>query len=515
MRCEEPVKIIEILRLREQGYSQRDIASSVKCGKTTVSEVERRSRSYGLSYEKAAVMTNNELKALLYPDSFGSRFQKDEPEWKAIHQRLQTHKRLNLQYIWEEYRQENTNGLGYSQFCKRYARWRNTTGKHVVMAREREPGREMFVDWMGDVLPCVIDRTTGEVLDAHFFVATLGDSNYPYVEAFPDEKQDKWLSAHVHALKYIGGIPRVIVPDNLRSAVSKPQYYDPKLNPAYRDLAVHYDVAVIPARIREPKDKATVEGCVGWLETWMLEWLRGRQYFSFEALNIEIRERLSQLVERPYQKRRGSRRSIYETVDKPALRPLPLTHYQHAEYVVRRVPDNYHVEWDSFYYSVPYTLYRQQVTLRVTTDMVEIINDNRERVALHQKRTIGSRYVTKSEHMPERHRVMQNLNRFDGKRYREWAKNIGEHTYFVVDSMLSSQHIEETAYRSCMGILQAANRYGNHRLESACGKARIMKACTYTTVSNILKNGLDKLSERPVPKPTPIHENLRGAAAYQ
>jgi len=515
MRCEEPVKIIEILRLWEQGFSQRDIAKSVKCGKTTVSEVQRRAQSYALDYEKAASMTNGEIKALLYPDSFGRRFRKDEPDWSEIHQRLQTHKRLNLQYLWEEYRQSNPSGLGYSQFCKRYVMWKNNTGKHVVMPREREPGRELFVDWMGDVLPCVIDRATGEILNAHFFVATLGDSNYPYVEAFCDEKLDKWLNAHVHAFKYIGGVPRVVVPDNLKSAVTKPQYYDPKLNPAYRDLAVHYDMAVIPARIREPKDKASVEGCVGWLETWLLEWLLGRQFFSLEALNVEIRERLAQLADRPYQKRQGSRRSIFEAVDKPALRPLPPIHYQYAQYVVRRVPDNYHVEWEDFYYSVPYALYRQQVTLRVTADIVEIINENRERVALHQKRTIGSRYVTKPEHMPEKHRVMADLNMFDGVRYREWAKNIGENTYFVIDFLLSAQNVEETAYRSCMGILQAAKRYGNQRLESACAKARSMSACTYTTISNILKNGLDKVSERQIAKPTPIHENLRGAAAYQ
>jgi len=468
-----------------------------------------------LSHERAAMMTNGEIKALLYPDSFGRRFQKDEPDWAEIHNRLQTHKRLNLQYIWEEYRQSNTDGLGYSQFCKRYVMWKNHTGKNVIMPRERKPGHELFVDWMGDVLPCVIDRSTGEVLNAHFFVATLGDSNYPYVEAFPDEKLDKWLNAHVRAFKYIGGLPRVIVPDNLKNAVTKPQYYDPKLNPAYRDLAVHYGIAVIPARIREPKDKSTVEGCIGWLETWLLEWLRGRQFFSFEALNVEIRERLVYLADRPYQKRQGSRRSIFEAVDKPALRPLPVVQYQHAEYVIRRVPDNYHVECESFYYSVPYTLYRQQVTLRVTADMIEIINDNRERVALHPKRTIGSRYVTRTEHMPEKHRVMQELNRFDGVRYRDWAKNIGENTYVVVDSLLSSQHMEETAYRSCMGILQASKRYGDQRLEAACSKARAMNACTYTTISNILKNGLDKLSCLPTLRPTPVHENLRGAAAYR
>lgn len=515
MRCEEPVKIIEILRLWEHGFSQRDIANSVKCGKTTVGEIQKRARDKALTYEKAAAMTNDEIKALLYPDSFGRKYQKDEPDWEAIHKRLCTHKRLNLQYIWEEYRSENPDGLGYSQFCKRYGLWQEQTGKHVVMPRERDPGKELFVDWMGDTLPCVTDSLTGEVMRAHFFVATLGDSNYPYVEAFPDERLDKWLLAHVHTLKHIGGVPRVIVPDNLKAGVQKPQYYDPKLNPSYWDFAKHYDVAVIPARVRRPQDKGAVEGCVGWLETWLLEWLRGKQYFSFEALNADIRQRLAELSDRPYQKRAGSRSSIFEAVDQPALRPLPATHYDYAEYAVRRVPDSYHVEWEGFYYSVPHTLHRQKVTLRVTAEIVEIINENRERVAMHPRRSLGSRYVTNMAHMPEKHRIMAQLNRFDGQRYRTWAKTIGDNTFFVIDTLLKAQHVEETAYRSCMGILQCAKRYGDSRLEAACRKAKAMHACSYTTVTNILKHGLDTAPVENGAKPTPNHENLRGAAAYQ
>ncbi len=260
-----------------------------------------------------------------------------------------------------------------------------------IMIQSREPGKELFVDWMGDTLDCVVDSSTGEVLTAHFFVATLGDSSYPYVEAFPDEKLDKWLQAHVNALRFLGGVPRVIVPDNCKTATTKPSYYDPAINHSYWDFAKHYEVAILPARIREPQDKAPVESSIGWLETWLLEWLRGKHFFSFTALNTEIQYRVKELANRPFQKRKGSRHSVFEELDKPALRPLPYSHYEYANYIVRRTPANYHVEYEAFHYSVPHNLYKQMVTIRATATIIEILNDNRERVALHQRRFSGSR----------------------------------------------------------------------------------------------------------------------------
>jgi transposase len=500
--------------MSESGHSQREIAASVKCAKSTVGEVQRRARESSLSYAQAEGKTNEELRALLYPDSYGKDI-KPEPEWEAIHERLTDKStRANLQYIWEEYRGSNPSGLSYSQFCKRYGRWRVATGKEVVMAREREAGRELFVDWMGDTLACVTDSATGEVHKAHFFVSTLGDSSYPYVEAFPDEQLDKWLMAHVHAFEWIGGVPRVVVPDNLKSAVTKANYYDPQFNPAYWELAKHYNVAVIPARIRRPQDKGAVESSVGWLETWLLEWLRGKQFFSFAELNTAIRDRLHELAKRPFKKRPGSREEVFLGVDKPSLRPLPTARYEHAEYATRSVPSDYHVEYDGFYYSVPYTLHKQKVTLRATGETVEIMNSNRERVATHVRRYFGSRYVTTTGHMPKNHRFQREKDHFDGARYREWAANIGQNTAFVIERMLTAQHVEETAYRSCMGVLQMTKTYGHGRLEAACEKARGMNSCTYTTIKNILKNAQDRIPAPPKPKPMPAHENLRGADAF-
>lgn len=269
MRCLDFMIITEILRLKEMNlFTYRDIAKSVGCSKTTVGDIVNRCKECGLTYESARTMTEDEINKLVYPDSFGPKQVKEEPDWESIHARLQSSKKLNLQYIWEEeYRPENPNGYSYSRFCAKYSDWKKATVKKVVLPQEREPGKELFIDWMGDTLPCVVDYDTGEVHEAHFFVTTLGDDSYSFVEAFPDETQLNWNQGHVDALQWYGGCPRIFVPDNCKTAVVHTNLYDPKLNHAYRDLARHYEIAIIPARILKPKDKASVESSVGWLET--------------------------------------------------------------------------------------------------------------------------------------------------------------------------------------------------------------------------------------------------------
>jgi transposase len=521
MRCEEPMKIIEMLRLWEQNYSQRDIARSVNCSKTTVGELQKRCRAAGLSYTAAAGISDDAIQGLLYPDRFGGRPVKQDPDWEGIQKRLDQGGRLNLRYLWEEYREANPKGLGYSQFCARYGKWRHTTGKQVVMVQEHEPGKELFVDWAGDTLECVLDSETGKLLKAHFFVAALGDSGYPVVEAFPDEKLESWLTAHVHSFQRIGGVPRVIVPDNCKTAVSKANYYDPEINRAYYDLAVHYGAAVIPARVRAPQDKSIVEGTVGWLETWLVEWLRGQQPFtSFAELNGAIRKRLAELVKRPYQKRAGSRESVFRELDQGALRPLPEAPYEYAVYQKRYVPANYHVEYAGFYYSVSHEYYRQEVTLKASSAMIEVYDSQRRRIALHERRFVGHRYVTVRSHMPASHQFQQDQNRFDGKRYRQWVGQIGPNTYQVIDSLLRSNEVEETAYRSCMAILQLGKKVGNDCLEAACRKARELHSGTYTTIKTILKNHQEGINSGETVSITALaaiaveHENLRGPAAF-
>jgi transposase len=510
------MRIIEMVRLWEQGFSQRDIATSVNCARSPVGEIQRRCREQGLvTYAQVADMTDEDILSTLYPEGFGGRPAKHEPDWETIQQKLNRQKRTNLRFIWEEYRVNEPSGLGYSQFCNRYAQWQHTTGKQVVMVQEKEPGKELFVDWMGDTLECVLDSETGKLIRAHFFVATLGDSGYPVVEAFPDERMDSWLTAHVHTFGKLGGLPRIVVPDNCRTAVTKSCYYDPTINRAYNDLAKHYKLAVIPARIRAPRDKASVEGSVGWLETWLVQWLKEQPVFSgFTELNYTIQKRMSELVKRPFQKRKGSRESVFLELDKPALRPLPTEPYEYAVYQTRKVPDNYHLEFAGFYYSVPHEYYKREVTFKASAAMIEVYDGCRKRIAIHERHYTGKRYVTLRNHMPDHHQFRQDQNRFDGKRYRSWARSIGENTFFVVDHLLTAADIEETSYRSCMGILQYAKTCGNERLEGACKRARELQSCSYTTVYHILKNRQETAPLFEVVNPTPVHDNLRDASSF-
>lgn len=302
-----------------------------------------------------------------------------------------------------------------------------------------------------------------------------------------------------------------------KTAISKPQYYDPVINPGYWEWAKYYGVAVIPARIREPQDKPVVEESVRWLETWLLGWLRNQHFFSFEELNKAVLDRVHTLCLKPYQKRPGSRQSVFLEVDKPALRPLPAVRYEQAVFKTKILPDNYHVDYEGFYYSAPYTFYRQQITIRATSTTIEIYNNSRERIASHLRHYTGSRYVTNPDHMPEKHRKYWETKQWNGARYRAWAATIGENTAYVIERMLTAQSIEEQAYKSCMGVLQTSQKYSDERLEKACEKARLMNSISYTTVRNILKNGQDLVpANQPTrKKPLPSHENIRGNTYYQ
>jgi len=513
MRRTEKMKITEILRLSEKGMTQRQIGASGGIGKSTVGDVIRLCKNKGITYEIAAGMPETKLQGILYLQSATKAV--PEPDWEAIREEMAKHKNLNLQFLWEEYRQENPEGLSYSRFCTRYREYRKESGRQVSLYHERKAGEIMEVDWMGDTLACVVNGETGERIEAHFFVSILGYSHYPYVEAFPNEQEINWITANVNALHYYGGVPRIIIPDNCRTAVKTPKYYEPVINSAYWELAQHYGLAIVPARSRKPKDKPAVEQSVGWLETWLLGKLRNQSFFSFRELNQYIQKTLIELVNRPFQKREGSRASEFIKIDKPALRPLAPHKYEIADIVLRKVPDNYHVEYDKFYYSVPYTLHREQVSLRATSHMIEIIDKDRIRVASHMRRTIPARgrYSTIEAHMPPNHRAVHQAREFDGNRYRSWAQKIGENTYFIIESLLSAGKVEEQGYRSCMGVLQLTKKYSPLHLELACKRARELGSYTYSTVHSIIKKCTES-PKAPAPKPSPKHENIRGSGYY-
>jgi transposase len=511
------MKIVDILRLSETGMGHRAIGLHAGCGKTTISRLLKRCHEKGITYASASMMSESELQSAVYPEREKPEEQvKPQPDWKSIHEELVKYPNLNLQYLWEDYRSEYPEGKSYSWFCEQYRKYRESAGRELSLYHERKAGELMEVDWIGDTLPCMVDAATGEISEAHFFVSTLGYSLYPYVEAFPNEKEENWIRAHVNALTYYGGVPRVIVPDNCKTAVKTPKYYEPVIHTSYWELARHYAVAIVPARVRKPQDKPAVEQSVGWLETWLLGKLRKQRFFTYTELNRAILGLLYELSRRPFQKREGSRHSEFERIDSPALRPLPPVKFEQADVKLKFVGDNYHLDYDGFYYSVPYTLHNRQVILRATATTIEVLSKEHVRVASHVRRYNASegRYATKEEHMPPNHRAVHQYRKFDGERYRSWARAIGKNACFIVDTLLKTGKVEEQGYRACMGVLQLSKSYSETLLEAACERARQLGSPTYTTVRNILKNGaLEVGNTQPVS--TPEHENIRGSGYYR
>ena len=510
MRSIHMVKIREIIRLQSLGIGIRATAQSCNCSRNTVREVLRTAELQGLSWPLPADMDDTQLMKAIYPSVSMPSSRKPEPDYQYIHEELKR-PHVNLRLLWTEFRAQHPDGLAYSQFCNRYSSWAAKT--KAVMHLDHKPGYEMFVDWAGSKME-VIDSETGELLAAHLFVSTIGASGYPYVEAFPSECLEYWITAHVNAFRYYGGVPHILVPDNLKTGVKKASNYDPELNKTYLELSEHYGCAIVPARSRKPKDKASVEGTVGDISTWIIAALRHQRFFSFHQLNQAIREKLREFSQKPFQKKDGSRESVFLEIDRPVLKPLPSIAYEIAEWKKATVSFDYHIEVDRMYYSVPYIYIQKKVEVRMTTSVIEVYF-NHVRICSHQRlHGRAGKHSTLDEHMPPNHKEYV---QWDGNRFLAWACKIGDNTRELVQQVLGSRKVEQQAYRSCFGLLKLADKYTAFRLENACQKALSLKSPSYTTVNNILKNGMDKV-ETAVPSAQnniiPIHSHIRGAGYY-
>ena len=517
MRRFTTVKIREALRLKELNVSNVQISRSIKCGRSTLIEVFRRCDELGLDYGQACQMSNTDLDQLVYPPDLTKEPKPSDPDFAYIQKQLEEFPCLNRKFLWEEYVRRTPDPLQYSQFCGRFRTWRKENSKEVTLSLERKPGEVMEVDWAGDTMDLLCDRVTGEMHTIYLFVATLGNSDLFFARAFADMKLNSWIQANTEALESFGALPRIVTPDNTKTAVNSHVKYDPVLNATYREWAEFYSVAVIPARPKKPKDKNMVEHGVGYLETWVLGRLRHRYFFSMTDLNREIQSIVQELNNKPYQKRDGTRQSVFQKIDRPAMRPLPTKRFENPEYKTCTVGSNYHIEFGNSNYSIPYTYIHKKVTIRATGTTVEILYDN-QRICSHPRNyDTHKRYITDRNHMPEKHRRYVEQTDWNGNRYRSWAKNIGPKTFTVVDAMLSTCVIEEQAYKSCMGLLQLSKKYGSERLESACARAAELGGFRYTTVKNILKNEQDR---RPIRTgtdnlPLPEHKNIRGSEYYK
>jgi len=371
-------------------------------------------------------------------------------------------------------------------------------------------GEKVFVDYAGQTAS-VVDPNTGEVRQAQIFVGVLGASSYTYAEAHWSQDLPNWISAHVRMFAFFGGVPEIVVPDNLKAGVKHPCRYEPDLNPTYQDLAQHYGTAVVPARIRKPKDKAKAEVGVQVVERWILARLRNRTFFSLADLNQAIHELLDELDAKLMKHLGRSRRELFETLDQPALKPLPELPYEFATWKKARVNIDYHIEFEKHYYSVPYTLIHEEVYVRATERTIEIFFKNR-RIASHRRTNARGRHTTISEHMPPSH---QKYQEWSPDRFTRWAQTIGPHTAQLVQALLDSRKHPQQAYRSCMGILRLAKRYGEDRLEAACRRALPAGIHSYKGVKNILDAKLDQVEpEEPATVVPTDHENIRGQAYY-
>ncbi len=501
-------KLKEMLRLHfEVGLSNREIARSLSVSHSTVNDLLGRLQVAGLGWPLPAELDEVALEAMLYTGNTGKSRRRLEPDWSQIHKEL-SRKGVTLQLLWFEYKDEHPDGYQYSQFCERY---RLFSGKlDVVMRQDHRAGEKVFVDYAGQKMR-LTDPRTGQVSDVPIFVATLGASSHTYAEATATEDLRSFIGAHCRAFEFFGGVPEVIVPDNAKTGVSQPDYYEPDLNPTYLDMASYYGAVVIPTRLKHPRDKAKVESAVRTVETQVLAPLRRRTFFSLAELNLALAELTGRLNRRPFQKLPGSRLSLYEELERPALRPLPPQRYEFAEWKKVRVNLDYHVELDHNFYSVPYALVHKEVEARLTLGTVELFFRGR-RVASHSRAHGRGHFVTDPAHMPEAHRHWRDRT---PSRLIADAEAIGPETARFVRAVLADRPHPEQGYRACLGVVRLAKRYPQERMEAAAQRANRSGVRSYKRLQSILEHGLDRVPLEPRPDTPPAaHPNVRGAQYF-
>ena len=491
-------KIREALRLRAEGFSGRRVAQSLSVGRATISEYFRRADVEGLRWPLPDALSDADLEQRLFPYSPGeARGSVPQPDWTYVHAELRR-KGVTLSLLWEEYRGVHPDGYGYSRYCELYTRWE---GKLSPVMRQRHPaGERLFVDYAGHTVDVVCPKT-GEVRTAQIFVATLGASSYTYVEATWTQSLPDWISSHVRAFEFFDGVPAQLVPDNLKAGVTQACFYDPAINRTYGDMANHYDTAIIPARPHKPKDKAKVEGAVLLAERWILARLRNQRFFGLDEVNAAIRPLLEQLNGKVSRHLGASRRDLFERLDRPAMKVLPVAPYVYAEWKQCRAGLDYHVDIGRHYYSVPHQLLKQKLWARITARTVEVYF-KRQRVASHARTSGNHQHSTIRDHMPAHHRFRE-----------DWTPvRIGPNVEVFVDVVMRKRRHPEQAYRSCLGVIKLAKAFGNDRLDAACARALEINAHSYTSLHSILKNGLDRPRREPTTDgPAITHPNIRGA----
>lgn len=504
-------KIKAVLRLAGLGLSQRQIALSCQIGQATVSDYLSLADQAGLRWPDVADWDEDRLlAALLPPQRAAPAWRKAaEPDFASMRRELQTHKHLTLQLLWQEYREQHLEGYGYSRYCSLYRAWLKR--QDVVLRHEHRAGEKLFIDYAGDTI-AVHDPGTGELRQAAVLVAVLGASNYTFAEATWTQGLADWIGSHLRAFEFFGGLPEIVVPDNLKSGVTRACRYEPDINRTYEEMAAHYGVAVIPARRMKPRDKAKVEAGVLVVERWIMAALRKRKFFALSEVNAAISELLTRLNDRPFRKMDGTRRSLFETLDKPALRALPAERYQYGDWATARVNIDYHVVFEGHFYSVPYRLVQEQVEIRSSAGTVEVFHKG-VRVASHVRSHAPNKATTAGEHRPKSH---QRHLQWTPSRLVEWGKTVGPLTAELLERILSSKPHPEQGFRSCLGIIRLGDKYGKQRVEAAARRALAHHTYSYKSVESMLRRHLDSLPEPAAAESRPPldHPNIRGSEYF-
>lgn len=500
-------KIIEVLRLKYECHlSHRQIAASLNISAATVSEYLKRALATQITWPLPADLTETTLQAQLF-STLPLFKPKPEPDWSLIHQELRR-KGVTLQLLWREYLSVHPDGLSYSQFCRRYREQQKQIDP--VMRLVHRAGENCFVDYAGLTLAWT-EVPTGEIHQAQIFVGCLGASSYTYVEATSSQNLNDWLTSHANMFTFFGGVPQNCIPDNLKSGVHKAHRYDPDINLTYQHFAHYYGVAILPARPYKPRDKAKVENAVQNVERHILAPLRHHHFTSLAQMNQAIRMALSAFNAKPFQKLSGSRQQLYETLDKPALRPLPAQPYELAQWRQAKVHIDYHIVYDKHCYSVPYRLIGQTLKIRATAIHIECYAQL-QRVAFHLRRYQGG-YTTLAEHMPPSHQ-QQTPASIDYFRHK--AAQIGPKTQAFIQQLMQQRAFPQQGFRACQGILRLAQRYGQTRLEQACDRGLTLGAYRYRDIEALLRHQLESAENSPqAALELPLHDNVRGATYYQ
>src|ERR1700726_2811832 len=504
-------QVRDVLRLKTAGVAINEIARRVGVASSTVRLTWKRLAAAGLGWPLPPEMTDTALEEQLFT-AVGKKQRHRrlaEPDWAAVHRELKR-KHVTLQILWDEYIERDPEGYRYSRFCELYRAW--AARLSVTMRQSHAGGDKLFVDYAGDTVPVIIDRLSGKTRPAQIFVAVLGASNFTYAEASWTQALGDWIGAHTRAFEAIGGVPNLLVPDNTKVAVIKACLYEPQVNRTYAEMAAHYGTAVLPARPRRPRDKAKVEVAVLIIERWILARLRHQRFYSLTELNAAIGDLLKRLnEERPIHRLGRTRRQLLEELDRPALKSLPIEPYVFAEWRVRRVGIDYHIDVEGHFYSVPYRFARTEVEVRLTGRTIEIFARG-ERVAVHMRSSGNGKHTTVPDHMPSSHR-----------RYADWtigrirrdATLIGPATAALCELILEHRPHPEQGFRSCLGILRLARAFGIARLEAAATRAIDIGALTYGSVRSILDHKLDRHAAHKAADGAPIlHPNIRGSRYY-